>query len=89
MSDLEEDFQKLLAELTVQLGRQGRRLEVCEYGERPKRKYSLRAPKTFAWVHKKPRLDCLAVGTKREWADKAGLDDYDSKPICSVLNSCA
>ena len=80
MSDLEADFQRLVAEVTAKLQRQSRRLQVREYGKRPKRKYSFRAPKTFAWVHKKPMLDCLAIGTKQEWADRAGLDDYDYKP---------
>lgn len=79
MSDLQSDFQRLVAEVTAKLQRQGRILQVHEYGNRPGRKYSFKAPRTFAWVNKKPVLDCLAVGTKQEWADKAGLDDYDRK----------
>ena len=80
MSDLEGDFQKLVAEVTTNLQRQSRTLLVLEYGKRPKRKYSFKAPKTFAWVQKKPMLDCLAVGTKQEWAKRAGIGVYDYKP---------
>lgn len=80
MSDLESDFQKLVAEVTTNLRTNNRTLQVQEYGKRPKQKYSFKAPKTFAWVTKKQRLDCLAVGTKLEWADTAGISDYDYKP---------
>jgi hypothetical protein len=80
MSDLERDFQKLVVEIGVELHKQGIKFWVLEYGDRPGQKYSFKAPKTFAWVHKKPRLDCLAIGTKQEWADKAGLDGYEYKP---------
>lgn len=80
MSNLQSDFQRLVDEVTERLQRQGRKFQVHQYGKRPKRQYSLRAPKTFAWVNKKPMLDCLAIGTKQEWADKAGLNDYDYKP---------
>ncbi|MBI4268000.1 MAG: hypothetical protein HY662_04365 [Chloroflexi bacterium] len=79
MSDLERDFQRFVTELKTELKMQDRELEVREYGKRPARKYSLKAPKTFAWVTVKPMLNCLAVGTKQEWADKAGLDDYEYK----------
>jgi hypothetical protein len=32
-----------------------------------------KAPKGFAWVHIKTRLNCLRVGTDQAWATKAGV----------------
>ena len=80
MSDLELDFQRLVDEIRAELDKRGIEFQFRTYGNIPGRKYSFKAPKTFAWVYKKPRLDCLAVGTKQEWADKAGIEDYQYKP---------
>lgn len=79
MSDLQSDFGSLVEEVTEMLKRQNRSLQVNEYGKQPKRKYSLKAPKTFAWVLLHPKLHCLGVGTKEKWALKAGISNYDPK----------
>ncbi len=76
---MESEFQEFVGEVKRHLDARRVELTCHEYGRRPGRKYSLRAPKVFAWVHKKPRLGCLAVGTRQEWADKAGLHDYTFK----------
>ena len=76
MSDLNNDFRTLKTEVRKQLVEQGRELLVVEYPSKPGRAYMFKAPKDFAWVHLKTRLDCLRVGTKQEWAAKAGVD-YD------------
>ena len=80
MSDLERDLREFEHNISTALSKQGVKLECRKYGSKPGQKYSLRAPKTFAWIVKKPRLDCLAVSTKQEWAEKASLDDYVLKP---------
>ncbi|MBI4288832.1 MAG: hypothetical protein HY671_10440 [Chloroflexi bacterium] len=80
MSDLELDFQNLVEGTRDALAKQGIRLDLHEYGKRPGMKYSFTGPKNFAWVTKKPSLHCLAVGTRQEWADEAGVSDYQFKP---------
>jgi len=81
MGDLNNDYKTLETEIGKQLAQQGKNLLVVAYPSKPGRAYMFKAPKDFAWVHLKTRLDCLRVGTKREWAAKAGVDhDGYEKP---------
>jgi hypothetical protein len=80
MSNLKSDSDRLVEELGMELGRQGRTLHVQGYGKDSGHKFSLKSRLTFGWVSIKTRLDYIAVGTKREWADKAGVSEYLPKP---------
>lgn len=73
MSNLVNDFKTLKTDVEKQLAQQGRTLVVVEYPSRPRRAYMFKAPKDFAWVHLKTRLNCLRVGTSLAWATKAGV----------------
>ena len=87
MTNLNRDFNMLVEETKVKLKAYNVGLQVVPYGKRTGIKYSFKVvrgkdTRTFAWVQLKIKLDCLAVGTKEEWANKAGLvkSQYKYKP---------
>ncbi|MFC1910937.1 hypothetical protein ACFLXC_06680 [Chloroflexota bacterium] len=64
MSDLNNDFRALETQVGKQLVEQGRELLVVDFPSNRGRAYMFKAPKDFAWVHLKTKLDCLRVGTE-------------------------
>ena len=86
MSDLNNDYRTLEAEVRKHLAQGGKNLLVVEYPSKPGRAYMFKAPKGFAWVYLKTRLDCLRVGAKKEKVIKAGIS-YDFEKCNSAFNS--
>ena len=77
--ELDKDFNSIVQELQTELTNTGVELRCEKLQHSRGLKYALRGPNTFAWIEKRPRLNCLAICTKMEWANRARVNDYQCK----------